>query len=169
MTFLPEAHVAGLDMYVSSLAPPMAGPNAVLHSTLMATQSTIQALLSALSRPTAIINHITTARREADRSDAGVGKGARWPLGLLDDTRQRMQDEKEKKALKWRLEADLLSRELRYTQQVVASELAGWQSMHDAMARQAVKDYARGMVLAERMRLQGMQRALRTLREGNPS
>lgn len=166
LPFLPKSHLIGLDMYIASLAPTTASPIATLHSTLLATQSTIQALLSALSRPTTIIGHIANAKREADRNDATAGKPARWPLGLLDDTRQRMHDEKEKKALKWREESEYLSRELRYTQQTVASELAGWQSMHDDMGRRALREYARGMVLTERMRLEGMERALRTLREG---
>lgn len=62
-------------------------------------------------------------------------------------------------------EVDNLSRELRYTQQTVAMELAGWQDMHERMGRKAIRELARGMVVAEKLRLAGMQRALRKLRE----
>lgn len=62
-------------------------------------------------------------------------------------------------------EVNNLSRELRYTQQTVAMELAGWQDMHERMGRRAIRELARGMVVVEKMRLEGMKRALRKLRE----
>ena len=51
--------------------------------------------------------------------------------------------------------------ELRYTQQSVAAELAGWQDLHGRMARRAVRKLAGGMVVRERDRLEGMRRAIR--------
>lgn len=62
-------------------------------------------------------------------------------------------------------EVNNLSRELRYTQQTVAMELAGWQDMHERMGRRAIRELARGMVVLEKMRLEGMKRALRKLDE----
>lgn len=166
LAFLPESHKSALQAYVKAVSPTQSNPNIVLHTTLMAVQSSVQALLSALGRPTSIIGQMMAAKREADRNEGSIGRSSRWPLGLLDDTRQRLQDGKEKKVQKWREEASYLSRELRYTQQTVAAELAGWQSMHDKMTKRAIRDYARGMVLQERMRLEGMTRALRVLRTG---
>lgn len=58
-----------------------------------------------------------------------------------------------------------MGRELRYTQQVVAGELAGWQDLHERMGRKAVKEYVKGMVVKERAALDGMLRALRRLRK----
>lgn len=80
---------------------------------------------------------------------------------MLDDSRQ----EKEERARQHAREADVLSRELRWTQGVVASELAGWQEMHARMGRRAVREFARGVVVVERGRLEGMKRVLRRLRE----
>lgn len=82
----------------------------------------------------------------------------------MDDTRQRLNEEKEDKARRTKGEADELSKELRYTQQVVAGELAGWQELHEKMGRRAVKELVRGMVVLEKTRLEGMRRALRKLR-----
>lgn len=62
-------------------------------------------------------------------------------------------------------EVNNLSRELRYTQQTVAMELAGWQDMHERMGRRAIRELARGMVVVEKMRLEGMKRALRKLND----
>lgn len=65
-------------------------------------------------------------------------------------------------------EVNNLSRELRYTQQTVAMELAGWQDMHERMGRKAIRELARSMVVVEKMRLAGFQRALRKLKEPLP-
>ena len=108
------------------MAPTQASPQAMLHNTLMAIQSTVQALLSSLARPTTLISQITAAKRDARSNDSSAGRSSRWVLGLLDESRQRIQDGREKRAKKYREEAEYLSRELRYTQQTVAGELAKW-------------------------------------------
>ncbi|KAK2609074.1 hypothetical protein QQS21_002444 [Conoideocrella luteorostrata] len=164
LRYLPQSHIGALETYVRAMAPTQSSPQATLHNTLLAIQSTVQAMLSSLSRPATLVGQITAAKREADRNDSSAGRSSRWPLGLLDDTRQRLQDGKEKRAKKSREEAEYLAKELRYTQQTVAAELAGWQDMHDKMGRRAIREYARGMVVQERMRLEGMMRAVRRVR-----
>ena len=151
-------------MYTRALTQTQSNPQVTLHSTLLATQATVQALLSSLSRPATLIGQITVAKRDAERNDASAGRSTRWPLGLLDETRQRLQDGREKRARKSRDEAEYLAKELRFTQQTVAGELAGWQELHDQMGRKAIRDFARGMVVQERMRLGGLERALRRVR-----
>lgn len=71
-------------------------------------------------------------------------------------------DEKKAKAL---MEKETLGSELRYTQQTVAAELAGWQEEHVRLGRQMLRDLAKGMVVKEKARLEGMRRALRELRK----
>jgi hypothetical protein len=90
-------------------------------------------------------------------------------LGLLDDTRQRIDREKEEKVRRGEVERQELGKELRYTQQVVASELAGWQEWRAQTARRAVKDLVQGMLVREKARLEGMERALRRLRVQDPA
>lgn len=75
-----------------------------------------------------------------------------------------MNEEREERMRVGQAEVDNLSRELRYTQQTVAMELAGWQDMHERMGRRAVRELARNMVVVEKMRLEGMKRALRKLK-----
>lgn len=87
-------------------------------------------------------------------------------MGLLDDTRQRIDREKEERVRKGEEEREELGKELRYTQQVVAGELAGWQEWRAREARRAVRELVRGMVVMERARLEGMERAVRRLRVG---
>ena len=155
------------EAYVRAIMPTQSNPQTVLHSTLIALQSMVQALLAALSRPPSIISQMRAAKREAERNLNSINRSTRWPLGLLDDTRQRLSDEKEERARKSREEAVNLARELRYTQQTVAGELAGWQDLHERMGRRAIREFARGMVTQERTKLEGMMRALRKVRERN--
>lgn len=156
-----------MEAYARSLAPLQSSPQRSFHAALLALQSTIEALLTSLSRPPRLIQQIAASRRTAERNYASVGRSTRWPLGLLDDTRQRLNEEREERAKRGEREADDLGRELRYTQQVVAAELAGWRTLHEQVGRRAVRELARGMLVVERMRLEGMKRALRRVREAN--
>ncbi len=72
--------------------------------------------------------------------------------------------EREERARQSQLEGENLSKELRYTQQTVAGELAGWQDMHERIGRRAIRELAKGMLVKERTRLEGMLRALRKVR-----
>ncbi|EMT70967.1 hypothetical protein FOC4_g10009443 [Fusarium odoratissimum] len=163
LQFLPPRYIDAFETYVRSIVPTQSNAQANLHSSFLALQSTVQALLASLSRPPSIISQMRAAKREADRNFNSLNK-SRWPLGLLDDTRQRLYDEKEERARKSREEAANLARELRYTQQTVAGELAGWQELHEKMGRHAIREFVRGMVVQERMKLDGMLRALRKVR-----
>jgi hypothetical protein len=123
-------------------------------------------MLLSLSRPTSLISSINTSRKAIERSYNSLSRSTRWPLGLLDETRQRLNEEKEDKVRRTREEAEELGRELRYTQQVVASELAGWQDLHEKMGRRAIRELARGMLIREKTNLEGMKRAIRRLKKG---
>lgn len=163
LAFLPPTHLNAFETYVRALTPTTLNPHAIFHSTLLALQSTIDAILSALSRPPRVINQINMSRRTVERNYSSLSRSTRWPLGLLDDTRQRLNEEREERMRVGQIEVDNLSRELRYTQQTVAMELAGWQDLHEKMGRRAIRELARGMVVVEKMRLEGMRRALRKL------
>jgi hypothetical protein len=121
-------------------------------------------MLLSLSRPTSLILSINASRKAIERSYNSLSRSTRWPLGLLDETRQRLNEEKEEKVKRTKEEAEELGRELRYTQQVVAGELAGWQDLHEKMGRKAIRDLARSMLIRERTTLEGMRRARRKLR-----
>lgn len=104
------------------------------------------------------------SRKSIERSYNSLSRSTRWPLGLLDETRQRLNEEKEEKVRRTKEESDEVGRELRYTQQVVAGELAGWQDLHEKMGRKAIRDLAKGMLTQERSALEGMKRAIRKLK-----
>ena len=138
-----------------------------MHSTLTALTTTTQALLIALARPPQLIASLTAAQKTIDRHRSSLRRSDRWPLGLalLDDTRKGLQADAEERLEKAQEEKKSIACELRYTQVTVAGEVAGWEEGHAKMARGAIKELVRGMVVREKCRLEGMRRAVRKLRE----
>ncbi|TEY61075.1 hypothetical protein BOTCAL_0175g00160 [Botryotinia calthae] len=166
LTFIPHTHISALEAYTQTLAPSSTSPYSTFHTTIHSIHSTIIAMLLSLSRPTSLISSITTSRKSIERSYNSLSRSTRWPLGLLDETRQRLNEEKEDKVRRTKEEVEETGRELRYTQQVVAAELAGWQNLHEKMGRKAVKDLAQSMLVRERTTLEGLRRAVRRLKVG---
>lgn len=165
LEFLPRSHKSALETWTRTLEPTQSNPHSTLHSTLLAQQSTITALLSALSRPPSLISQIRAAQKTMERNYSSVSRPPRWPMGLLEDTKQTGQ-EREERARRSRVVVEDLGRELGFVRGVVAGELAGWQEGRERMGRRAVRQFAAGMVVAERARLEGLRRALRCLRGG---
>lgn len=164
LRFLPQTHVDGMTSYFYALKPTSNPPPQNFHTQLLSMHSTLLALLLALSRPTAQIAHITTVTKLLARDYASLGRSSRWPLGLLDDTRQRMDREKSDKLRQGEEEKRELGKELRASMTVVAGELAGWQEWRVQASRRAVRQFVAQSVVRERERLEGMRRALRRAR-----
>jgi ankyrin repeat protein len=161
--FLPEKHLKAFERYTKTLAHSEASPMAGFYYSMHSISSTITAILTSLSRPSTLINSMSTAQKAIDRHNLSVRRSDRWPLGLLDDARSRVQRDAQDKMDKSKLELADYGRELRYTQQVVAGELASWQENRVEMGRKALKDLARRMVVVEKARLESMKRAVRAL------
>ncbi|KAJ9668648.1 hypothetical protein H2201_001290 [Coniosporium apollinis] len=163
LTFLPQAHITALDRYVKTLAQPEFPPLAAFYYNIHAISTTVTAILTALARPASLIGSMSASQKAIDRHNQSLRRSDRWPLGLLDDTRHRMQRDAGEKVEKAQQELESLGKELRYTQQTVAGELAAWQESRVRMGRMACRELARKMVVVERARLEGMRRAVRGL------
>lgn len=164
LTFLPEKHLKALDRYTKTLPQSEANPTAGFYYNMHAISSTITAILVSLSRPSTLISAMSNTQKSIDRHNLSVRRSDRWPLGLLDDARSRVQRDAQIKMDNSKLELADLGRELRYTQQVVAGELASWQENRVKMGRTALKELAKRMVITERARLESMKRAIRELK-----
>ena len=141
-------------------------------------------ILSSLSRPHALISTLQANQKTLERHEAAYRKSqsssghrstsSGWPSAipaiagrLLEEPRKQAAKEHKEKMEKAQEEVRNTGCELSYTYQTVAGELAGWQELHGKMVLQSVKELARGMVIRERGRLEGMKRALRAVREAN--
>ena len=99
-----------------------------------------------------------------DRHTSSLRRSDRWPLGLLDETRKGVHAEAQDRADKCEEDLRAVSCELRYTQQTVAGELAGWQDLHAQLGKRAIKTLAERMIVREKDRLEGMKRAFKELK-----
>ena len=162
---LPEQHKTASGKYAKAMGGAEFPPLAAFYYNTASISASITAILTALSRPSDLIAQMQTAQKNIERQHASLRRSDRWPtsLALLDETRSRMQKEATDKLEQARGERDDLGRELRYTQGVVAGELAAWQGERVRWGRDALRQLARGMVTVERERLEGLRRAVRCI------
>ncbi|KAF2690954.1 hypothetical protein K458DRAFT_355306 [Lentithecium fluviatile CBS 122367] len=163
LNFLPEKHLRALTRYTKTLTQTEASPLAGFYYNMHAIASTITAILTALNRPSTLITSMSATQKMVDRHHLSMRRSDRWPLGLLDDARSRMQRDAQEKMEKAADELSGYGKELRYTQQVVASELASWQESRVEWGRSSLRDFAKKMVITEKARLECMRRAVREL------
>lgn len=159
--FLPGTHMTAFARYSNSTRAQECDPYKYFHQDLEAISSTTIAILSSISRPYSLITSLFNIQKAIDRHTSSLRRSDRWPLGLLDETRRGIHAEAQERAEKSKEELRTISCELRYTQQVVAGELAGWQDLHAKMGKRAIRTLAERMIIREKDRLQGMRRALR--------
>lgn len=167
LTFLPQRHLNAFDRYARVFLPTESNPFTGLYYALQSITSSSHAVLVALGRPTNLIGSMNQARRGIDRALGSLSRQSRWTpnIGLFDETRRSIAADAEEKVAKAQGELDTLGSELRYTQQTVAAELAGWQEEHVRFGRKTLRDLAKGMVVKEKARLDAMKRALRELKK----
>lgn len=165
LAFLPAAHGAAFSRFATALHLEESDPYKTFRQELQVITSTILAMLSALSRPHTLIASLQSIQKNIDRHMSSLRRSDRWPLGLLDDTRKGIHAEAQERVDKSKEELRGMSCELRYTQQTVAGELAGWQDLHAKLGRRAIRGLAERMVVREKCRLEGMQRAMRELQQ----
>ncbi|KAK0647731.1 UPF0507 protein [Lasiodiplodia hormozganensis] len=163
LAFLPDSHKIAFERYVKTLTQMESSPLTGFYYNMHAISSTIQAILAALSRPGTIVGAMGQTQKQIDRHTLSLQRSGRWPLGLLDDTRHRMQREAAERVDRSVQELETLGKELKYTQQTVAAELAAWQDARVRQGRKACKELARRMVVVEKARLESMRRAIRGL------
>ncbi|KAI9670612.1 MAG: hypothetical protein M1831_005832 [Alyxoria varia] len=166
LSTLPPDHLKAFERYSSTLSDnPDSSPLARFQYTTQCALNNTSALLTALARPSTLINSLTSTSEQLTKHTASASRSQRWPsaLGLLDDTRARLLQESLEKANAARSEIDMLGRELNYTQQTVAGELAGWQESHAKQVREGLRDWAKGMVVKEKGRLEAMKRTGRPI------
>jgi hypothetical protein len=163
LTFVPTSHLVAFESFTKTFACTESEPLTKFYYDMQGISSTINAVLNALGRPIALIGSMSAIQKAIDRHKLSLKRSDRWPLGLLDETRQKLQRDAVEKAHKTEVELENLGKELRYTQQVVAGEMAAWQESRVSAGRAALRELAKRMVVHEKVRLEGMTRALRKI------
>jgi len=163
--YLPTTHHSALTAYVKVLAPSESDSYRTFYSEMLAVSTTVQAMLSSLSRPHALISSLQASQKAAERQRSSLKRSDRWPLGLMEESRRQAALETQDRLTRSIEDVRITGCELRYTQQTVAAELAGWQDLQGKMIRRAVRRLAKNTIVRERDRLDSLHRALRLARE----
>lgn len=167
LVFLPPAYLTAFERYTRLFTITDKNPIASFYYTLHSIHSTSTAIQNALDRPATLIGSMEQSQRVISRSQNSLSRSNRWTpnFGMFEDTKKVAAQEAWSKAAKARGELETLGCELRYTQQTVASELAGWQEEHVKVGKDMVRRLAKDTIVMEKARLAGMKRALREIQK----
>jgi len=173
--FMPECYIEALTRAAKSHAQTEASPITQMMYGVLRSTSATAALVNAFARPTSLVRSLRLAQADfrghmsnlppsTPSKGRDTGPATRF-LALLDGstTSTKRENEIRNQAAAARSEVGRIGAELRYSQMTVASELAGWQSVHEKDGRQLLKETARKMVVVEKERLRGLERVIRDL------
>lgn len=166
---LPEPYVAALKCYANLMSTPAdSSPLKGFIESITGFSSTIQALQTSFSRPTTLISQLAATNRSIARHRSNLTSQSlprKFHFPGMEESRFRTMRETEDKIAQDEKDVERMSRELRWTTEVVVGELAGWTAWREKVGREAVKRFVRGMVVKEKERGKGLERCLRALRE----
>lgn len=165
---LPPSHVDAFSRYVSLLSSPSESSLLqCLTTSFTSFHATILAILSCLARPSVLINQMSAAQRALSRSRSTLSSQTlprKFNFPGLEESRLKGAKETEKRIENGEREIESLGKELKWTRDVVAGELAGWTEWRERCGRDVLKSFVRGQVVKERERGRGLERCLRILR-----
>ncbi|ODM21812.1 hypothetical protein SI65_02656 [Aspergillus cristatus] len=169
---LPPTHIDAFARYAGFLSTSTSDSSPLLQylTALTSIDNTTAAILSALSRPINLMSTLATTNRSLSRTHSSLVSSSlprRFNLSFpgLEESRQKSVRDLENKINEYEAQTAQLSREITWNKDVVVSELAGWTSWREKVGRDAIKSFARDMLVRERERGKRIERCLRSVRE----
>jgi hypothetical protein len=170
-TLLPKGHVDAFARYSALMTTSSeSSPLVSFVQAVTGFHTTITAIQSSLLKPTNLIIRINEATRTLTRNRQNLNSQSlprKFQFPGLEESRLRSMKDSERKIAEGEQEIVQLGKELRYSQEVVLGELAGWTEWREKFGKEAVRAFVRGMVVKEKERYKGLQRCLRKLREAD--
>ena len=171
---LPKEYTDAFSKFASlTQTEPASSPLTVYLGGLRSFYETSTAVQTSLTKPLTLTSRITAAKRRMDKDRQSLVNNStpkKGPFNLnlpgMEESRLKSIKDAEKRIIEGEIEIQARGKELRYTNEVVVGELAGWTTWKGELGKEEVKRYVKGMVIKERERLKGMQRVLRSLKEG---
>ena len=170
-TSLPEAHVEVFAKYATlTTTSPESSPLLSFVQAVTGFHTTVTAIQSSLLKPANLINRINEATRTLERNRQNLDSQSlprKFQFPGLEESRLRSMKDSERKIVEGEQAITRMGKELRYSQEVVLGELAGWTDWREKVGKEAVRAFVKGMVVKEKERYKGLQRCLRKLEEAN--
>ncbi|KAK5073726.1 hypothetical protein LTR64_007137 [Lithohypha guttulata] len=167
-TTLPPSHSEAFTKFAALLRiEPPSSPLAIYVSALSSFQTTIAAMQTCLARPSSLTAQIRAAQKSLERSRASLVSSStprKGPFHInlpgMEESRLRSMRDTERHILETEEEIESKGKELRYTQEVVLGELAGWTSWREQWGRNEIRRLVNGTLVRERERLRTMKRVM---------
>lgn len=171
-TSLPAPHTEALARFSTLLhSEPPSSPLVSYLSAMQSLQTTISAMQTCLSRPTTLATQIRTSQKTLEKSrlsllNNSVPRKRTFNINLpgMEESRLRSMKETEKQIVDSEVEIESKGKELRYTQEVVLGELAGWTSWREKWGSNEIKRLVNGTLVREKERLRNMERVFEKLK-----
>lgn len=168
-TTLPRKYTEAFTKFTSILhTEPPSSPLVIYTAAMSSFQTTVSAMQAVLIRPSALANQIRAAQKSLERHRSSLAANSvprKGPFHInlpgMEESRQRSMRDTEKNIVDTEIEIESKGKELRYTQEVVLGELAGWTSWREQWGRNEIRRFARATLVRERERLKNMQSTLR--------
>ncbi|KAK9245557.1 hypothetical protein V1506DRAFT_506476 [Lipomyces tetrasporus] len=160
LTFLPIPCIEALTEF-SNLYQVSDSHEETFVQELRAAYGNIKAVMESLTRPNKLIDALAAQSNQLSRFQTSLNRtSTRFPLGLLDDTRTRYAHDATLNIQTAENEITRLGSEIRYSQTILASELGGFNELHERECRRVVKEYITEKIKWEKVRLKGMKSVL---------
>jgi hypothetical protein len=170
-TLLPKADVDAFARYSALMTTsPESSPLVSFVQAVTGFHTTITAIQSSLLKLNNLINRINDATRTLERNRQNLTSQLlprKFQFPGLEESRLKSMKDSERKIAEAEQEIVRMGKELRYSQEVVLGELAGWTDWREKVGKEAVRAFVKGMVVKEKERYKGLQRCLRKLKEVN--
>ncbi|KAK9468776.1 hypothetical protein V1512DRAFT_257850 [Lipomyces arxii] len=125
----------------------------------------VTAVMESLTRPNKLIDALAAQSSQLQKFQTSLNRSStRFPLGLLNETRSRYANDATLNIRTAEAEISRLGSEIRYSQTVLASELGGFNEMHEIEVMRIIKEYATEKMKWEKVRLKGMKAALNKIK-----
>ncbi|KAK9477625.1 hypothetical protein V1514DRAFT_109534 [Lipomyces japonicus] len=160
LMFLPLPYVEGL-VELTSLYQVTDSSDDTVVQELRSSYANVHAMVTALKRPSSLLDDIAAQLALKSRYQLSLNRAStRLPLGLLDDTRSRFALDATQNIAAADREIVRLRAEVKYSQTMLASELGGFNELHERESIRIVREYVRDKIRWEKVRLKGMQGVL---------
>ena len=168
---LPKAHVDAFARYLGLMNTSVdSSPLTTFVHTVSSFHATILAMQTSLLRPTNLITQLSITSKAVARHRQNLNSQSlprKFNFPGQEESRVKNMKDAEKKIAEGEADIVRLGKELRWTQEVVVGELAGWTGWREKVGRESVRSFVKAMVVKERERGKGLERCVRALREAN--
>ncbi|KAK9463731.1 uncharacterized protein V1516DRAFT_58352 [Lipomyces oligophaga] len=160
LTFLPLSFVEALSEFTALLqVNDSHEENFAIE--LRNSYSIIKAVIESLKYPNTLVQELVSKTSQLSKYQSSLNRmSTRLPLGILNDARARYANDTSVSIESTKEDIVRLGAKIRYSQTVLATELGGFNDLHEQEGLRIIKEYATEKIKWEKVRLKGLRGVL---------